>query len=233
MSSRETQHGQTVVTAPTWMAVLFWLGFPVGGALLGVLLRVVAEWVGGYDWAPGPLRMLESLPEPQVTIGAVAIGAAVGVGLGLIGRHESVIVTVSPETVILKRKGTSRVIAADHVHVVFRDANCLVLQGKRGEDVAREWCDHSAKTLAEAFREHGYTWVAEDPHAAEFHRWVPGAHGLPAGANAILKAREKLLHSLEETDDARELRGELAELGVVVRDVKKKQYWRLVEPPTV
>jgi cysteinyl-tRNA synthetase len=49
---------------------------------------------------------------------------------------------------------------------------------------------------------------------------VPGVDGLPPGADALLTAREK------NSDDADELRAELARLGVVVRDEKGKQYWR-------
>jgi hypothetical protein len=48
--------------------------------------------------------------------------------------------------------------------------------------------------------------------------------GLPAGANALFTAREKA-----DSDDSRELRSELAKLGVLVRDDKGKQYWRLAE----
>ncbi|MEU8916541.1 CysS/YqeB C-terminal domain-containing protein [Streptomyces nigrescens] len=51
--------------------------------------------------------------------------------------------------------------------------------------------------------------------------------GLPQGANALLKARAQLLDKKSSTEDLRELREELARVGVVVRDEKRQQYWRL------
>lgn len=50
--------------------------------------------------------------------------------------------------------------------------------------------------------------------------------GLPHGANALLKARAQLLEKKKSTTDLRELREELAALRVVVRDEKRRQYWR-------
>ena len=48
---------------------------------------------------------------------------------------------------------------------------------------------------------------------------------LPQAADAFLRARARALRD-DKKDDAAELRDELAKLGVVVRDEKKKQYWR-------
>lgn len=50
--------------------------------------------------------------------------------------------------------------------------------------------------------------------------------GLPDGADALLKARAAAL-TKGDKDDATELRAELARLGVVVRDEKKRQFFRL------
>ncbi|WP_420911227.1 CysS/YqeB C-terminal domain-containing protein [Streptomyces nigrescens] len=51
--------------------------------------------------------------------------------------------------------------------------------------------------------------------------------GLPQGANALLKARAQLLDKRSSSGDLRELREKLARMGVVVRDEKRRQYWRL------
>ncbi|WP_420708742.1 CysS/YqeB C-terminal domain-containing protein [Streptomyces sp. NRRL S-1813] len=50
---------------------------------------------------------------------------------------------------------------------------------------------------------------------------------MPDAANAFLKARQGALEKKGPSDDdTRELRAELARLGVVVRDEKGRQYWR-------
>ncbi|MEV8021818.1 hypothetical protein AB0O76_36935 [Streptomyces sp. NPDC086554] len=64
-----------------------------------------------------------------------------------------------------------------------------------------------------------------DPHAARFHRWIPGVPELPAEVHAVLAAREAALKRKAGTD-ARDLRETLQGLGVLIRDENKNQYWR-------
>nr|WP_258545163.1 hypothetical protein [Micromonospora provocatoris] len=68
------------------------------------------------------------------------------------------------------------------------------------------------------------------PHRDAYRRWVEGLPGLPPGADALLRARQRALDGGHD-GEARELHGELARLGVVVRDEGKRQYWRLVAGP--
>jgi hypothetical protein len=56
---------------------------------------------------------------------------------------------------------------------------------------------------------------------------VPGTTALPAEANVLLQARREALGDKDAADDVRELRDELARLGVVVREEKTRQFWRL------
>nr|WP_281174122.1 hypothetical protein [Amycolatopsis taiwanensis] len=44
-----------------------------------------------------------------------------------------------------------------------------------------------------------------------------------------MNARARALRKSESGDDAKDLRTELARLGVVVKDQDKKQYWRLAK----
>ncbi len=81
--------------------------------------------------------------------------------------------------------------------------------------------------LQAAFVTHGYTWLAGDPHADEYRLWVEDTPDLPPGADALLGARARALgKGGDGKDDAAELRAELAKIGVVVREEKKRQYWR-------
>ncbi|NUQ87271.1 MAG: hypothetical protein HOQ43_02235, partial [Glycomyces artemisiae] len=106
----------------------------------------------------------------------------------------------------------------------------LVVLGHRRQELAQVEFDLDREKLVAALRRQGYAWQAGgDPYGGEFKRWVPGADGLPRGADALLKARERALEKSNE-GDLRELREELAGLDVVVRDRDKKQYWRLSDP---
>jgi len=56
--------------------------------------------------------------------------------------------------------------------------------------------------------------------------------GLPEGAGALLRARAQALEKRKDREVA-ELRRELGRLGVVVRDEKRRQYWRTITPPEI
>jgi hypothetical protein len=222
--------GATVVGRPGWEAALVWIGFPVLGAGLGLAVRPLARWILDTDWVPdiGLARVAADLPQPQGTIGAVVAGVILGVVLALTAEGEVLRVAVGPTGVTLTRDGTSRTIGRGDVTAVFADGKELVLAGRSGEELARERSDLATDRLAAAFTEQGYPWRSGgDPRRDQFRRWVPDEPELPAGANAVLKARSAALEKGEQKDVA-ELRDELGKLGVVVRDQDKRQYWRRV-----
>jgi hypothetical protein len=68
-----------------------------------------------------------------------------------------------------------------------------------------------------------------DPHKDEYRRWVEDLPDLPAGADAVLKARARALDRGDK-EDAAQLRLELGKLGIVVRDEGKRQFWRRTRP---
>ncbi|MFE9647364.1 hypothetical protein ACFYO0_25250 [Streptomyces sp. NPDC006365] len=216
----------TVLAESTWGVLALCV---VAGAVVGELVRLLAGWLVTLRWAPfkGPAKLLDSVPEPWVTIGAVAVGALLGLFASFVLLHESLSVRVCDRHVVLTIRDESEEFARDKIRLAFPDGKQLVLLGHHSEELAREDCGLDKRRLADAFTEHGYTWADADPHLAEFRRWVPDTPGLPEGANALFMAREKALKKQGDAEDARELRKELSKLGVVVRDKDKRQYWRL------
>ena len=229
----------TVVTEPAWMRALMWTGFPLLGAGAGWLIRSVAGWVASLPWAPlqGPFeladQLIASFGEPQATLGALAIGAVAGLALAFIAEHESLTVAVAHDRVSLKRGESSRSIERAAVDAVFLDGKQLVLLGRSGEELAREASDLGSDRLRAAFVAQGYPWLAGgDPYRDDYRLWVEDTPDLPFGANALLKARRKALDRGDDgKEDAAELRAELARLGIVVREEKKRQYWRRTGQP--
>lgn len=219
----------TVVAEPPWTYPAVGVVFTALGAGLGWGVRLLADWLVSLPWAPmrGPAELVNSLPEPWVTLGLVVLGALAGTALALHAYHDSLTVTVSAERVALHRRGNTREWPGETVDVACRDGKQLVLLDSDTAELAREGFDLKTDSLSSAFRAHGYRWEDEDPHADEFRRWVPDTPGLPTGADALLKARAKALRHGDSGEDARELRDELARIGVVVRDSDRKQYWRL------
>ncbi|WP_204037214.1 YqeB family protein [Micromonospora qiuiae] len=156
----------------------------------------------------------------------MAVGVLAGLVIGAIGTAERVRVAVDGTRARLRRGSTEREIGRSETRVVFVDGKDLVLLGADENELARQTSDLPADRLAKAFREHGWPWAEADPHREAYRRWVPGLPGLPAGADALLRARQEALEA-DRGDEARELRTELGRYGVVVRDEGKRQYWRL------
>ncbi|MCZ7439486.1 hypothetical protein O7598_23990 [Micromonospora sp. WMMC241] len=227
MSVREP--GDVVVDGGVGELVLMWAGFPLLGAGLGAGLTALSGWIAGLAWFPfqDVFELLDGWPDQRsYPLGAGAVALA-GVALAVVGTRERLRVTVGRRSVELRRDGHGRDVARAEVTGVFADGKALVLLDAAGGELAREKSDLAVERLREAFTGQGWPWVDGDPHRDAYRRWVPGLPGLPAGADALLRARER---AIEDSRDAevRELHGELARLGVVVRDEGKRQYWRLV-----
>ncbi|MCZ7376652.1 YqeB family protein [Micromonospora sp. WMMC250] len=220
---------RTVVSGgPLELAVL-WGGFPLLGAGAGWLLAAATGWLNRLPWVPfGDLiEWLDRLPEPQATAGTITVGVVAGLVVAGIGTAERLIVTVDPAQVRLHRSDQDRTVARVDTRVVFLADKHLVLLDGDGAELVREPTDHSARQLAAAFRAHGWGWADDDPHRSAYRLWVPDLPGLPAGADALLRARERAVER-DRRDDARELRRELGLLGVVLRDEGKRQTGRAV-----
>jgi hypothetical protein len=219
---------QTIVAEPVPVRLLVWVGFPLLGAAAGWLLKAGADWLVSLPWVPLPgwFRLLASLPEPKGTIGVLVVGGLAGLTLAHLAAQERLTVTVSADRVTLARPGSVGQIERGQVSTAFLDGKRLVLLGRAAEELAREASDLDASRLRDAFQAHGYAWAAGgDPYQYEFRRWVEDLPDLPAGANALFKARQRALDKGNH-DDVAELRAELAKLGIVVREEKKRQYWR-------
>ncbi|MFI5895813.1 hypothetical protein ACIA5D_37525 [Actinoplanes sp. NPDC051513] len=201
--------------------MLVWLCLPaIGAALLYLVIRV-AVWLP----LPGPFNLARELPEPAATIAATALGALLGLVLAGLADRESLTVRINLTEVLLSRPGTTVAVPRIDVTVAFPDRDQLVLLGRTGRELAREPCHLSAGRLRAAFAANGIAWADQDPYLSSYRRWVPDLPDLPATAHALLAARQKAVESGDDADK-RELRGELGRLGYVVRDDRKRQYWR-------
>ncbi|MEV4214754.1 YqeB family protein [Micromonospora sp. NPDC049662] len=220
---------RTVVTGGPLELVVLWGGFPLLGAGAGWLLAASTGWLARLSWVPfGDLiRWLDRLPEPPATLGAMAVGVLGGLVVAGVGTAERLIVTVDSTQVRLRRADQVRTVARADTRAAFLADKHLVLLDGDGAELVRESTDLPAAHLAAAFRAHGWAWTDDDPHRSAYRLWVPDLPGLPVGADALLRARERAL-GRDHRDDVRELRRELGRLGVVLRDEGGRQYCRTV-----
>ncbi|SNY57479.1 YqeB family protein [Paractinoplanes atraurantiacus] len=211
----------TTVPTPWWLRTLVWIVAPALGYGLAALLNLLS----GVEWLPGPFGLIEELPEVVTTYVTPALGVVLGLVLAALIDAESLKVQVSTAEVVLTRPGHRRAVPRADIAVVFPDRDRLVLLGRTGQELAREPTLVMSRRVRAAFTEHGVPWADEDPYLAAYRRWVPDLPDISPAANAILAERQKALKSGDE-DELRDLREELGRLGIVVRDVKKKQFWR-------
>ena len=104
----------------------------------------------------------------------------------------------------------------------------LVLLGTAAEELARERSDLRADRLARGLHR---PRLAVAGRRRSVRGRVPAlgrrrTAGLPAAAHALLRARQRALEQGHH-DDARQLRDDLARFGVVVREERRRQFWRL------
>ncbi|MEU7875065.1 hypothetical protein [Dactylosporangium sp. NPDC049140] len=207
---------------------LLLVGLPVAGGLAGWGLPSAARWLLSLPWVPfaGPLRLVRHLDAGWGLLAVVAVGVLLGAGLAFVAVHEALRVTVGDGGLTLVCGETRRTVERRDVDAVFVDGRLLVVLDRQSRQVVRDRLDNAGSPRVErAFREHGYPWVARDPYAQLYRRWVPDLPDLPAAVNAVLAARGKALENKSGTD-ADELRDEVQKLGYTVRDVGIVQHWR-------
>ncbi|MGA5304760.1 YqeB family protein [Nucisporomicrobium flavum] len=215
---------ERTVATPAGLRVAVWLGLAAIGGGLGWVVHELPGWLLRIPFVPlrGPLRFAAGLPEPAATVVTVAVGTLLGLALAWLVDKESLTVRITGTDVVLIHPGVHRTVPRAEVAVAYRERDELVLLGSSGRELAREPLLVGGQRLAELF---GAAWTAQDPYAASYRRWVPGLPDVPAEAEALLTARQKALAD-HDTDDARQLRQELARLGFVLRDEKRRQFFR-------
>ena len=206
---------------------LFFLVPALIGAALGWGLWALVDWLLGLPWIPfrGPLALVASIPDTISLPVLIGLGVVAGVVFGFVALHDELFLTVDDHQVRLKHGDADRRLARTVVHAVFLDRKELVLVGDDGNELAREKTDRPAARLAEAFTRHGYPWRDADPRAGDFRLWTETVQGLPPGAGALFNVRARAIED-GKSAEAKDLRAELSNLGVVVRDEGGKQYWR-------
>jgi hypothetical protein len=169
------------------------------------------------------------VPDPWGTVGAIGIGAIIGLGFAGLMAQERLTVTVAPEHVTLIVGSSQRQFERAEIGSVFVDHKHLVLLDESGAEQARQPSDLDKAPLRRAFVDHDYPWRDKDPFAGHFSRWVEDTPELPLRVNALMAARDRALRKRDRKEAAL-LRTEIAKRGIVVRDEKKHQYWRTSSP---
>jgi hypothetical protein len=228
-ATRSTDADATVV-AHTRIGPVAWAICPLLGIALGWAVPRVAPWVQDLPLLPldGPLELVQRIPEPHVTIGAMVLGAVAGLLLASMVAADLVTVTVADERARIVRGAHAHDVLRSAVGAVYMDGKRLVVLDNRGAEMLRESTDLPADRLRAAFTAHGFPWSTGDPFAEIYRPWIDGDPDLPRGADPLLRQRAMALRE-GKADRADEIRADLVRVGVVVRDRDRAQTWRRVD----
>lgn len=202
----------------------------VGAPALGLALRLVLFPVGEWASEHVPVfraltKFLTSSDSRWDTVGFAVAGVVVGIAFAVAAIRETLAMTLTNHQLESRKKGVCTTISRGDVSAAFMDGKQLVLVGQQSEELVRGVQESESGKVGAAFREHRWPWADTDPHAEQFRRWVPDLPDLPPAVNALLASRGRALDKGDATGAA-DLRAEVARLRYVIRDERKRQYWR-------
>lgn len=200
------------------------------GAVIGWFIPVIAEWILKLPIVPMEklIIMISSLNHFWVSIVATIIGVIVGLVFSMIVFSETLKVIVSDHQLKLTMKDVEKVIEKKEIAAIYIENKNLVVLGQSGQELYRELFEPKLEVVREAFLRHSYPWKEEDPFTDQYKRWVVEHPDFPADINALLNARERALKE-DNKEEAKHLRKDLAQVGIVIRDEKKAQYVRIID----
>ena len=201
--------------------------FPLIGGLIGLCVRPVASWASGVDQLPFGIitDLISDWDSLWATLIPIFVGLLAGLAFALYAIHDTVKVTIGPDTLTLDRGDRHQQFGRGEIDAVFVESKRLVVLDRRTAEVANEPFDAESARLSAALRTRGYPWFDADPYASSFRRWLDGSPELTESEHFVLRTRGKALADDDEEDLA-DLQDELTKLGLVVRDEGNRQYWR-------
>lgn len=114
------------------------------------------------------------------------------------------------------------------IESIFKEKKKLVIIDINGLEFLRENTDYSPGRLKDVFQKYHYPWVKNDPHSGEFFEWSTDHTDLNERANDILYNRRQAMRADEEKT-VKNLRQDLMEIGIVVKDKGDRQYVRITD----
>ena len=114
------------------------------------------------------------------------------------------------------------------IESIFKEGKMLVITDNAGLELLGETTDYPPGRLKDTFQKYHYPWTDHDPRSAQFFEWVTDHENLSERANDILYNRRQAKRDDEEKR-VRNLRQDLMEIGIVVKDKNGRQYVRIAD----
>ncbi|AKG72861.1 YqeB family protein [Salinicoccus halodurans] len=156
------------------------------------------------------------------------IGFIAGILLSLYIYTEILKIEVYRDYILIDIFDKKTKILKSDIESIFKEKKKLVIIDINGLEFLRENTDYSPGRLKDVFQKYHYPWVKNDPHSGEFFEWSTDHTDLNERANDILYNRRQAMRADEEKT-VKNLRQDLMEIGIVVKDKGDRQYVRITD----
>lgn len=173
------------------------------------------------------INFITSIENSWLNRGLAIVGFIIGLFLSIFIFTEILKMEVNRDYVTVDIFDKKSEIKKIDIQSVFKEGKELVIIGNDGSELLRQNTDYSAAKLKSAFQKFHYPWVSEDPYINEFFKWTVDHEKLVETANTILYERRQAKRDDDEKK-VKNLKDDLIELGVVVKDCNNAQLVRIV-----
>ena len=173
------------------------------------------------------IQLLESFNPFWVSIILMFVGVVIGVLLSLTVYSEALKMSISDQEILINKDDKEKIIRKSEVKEIFMEDNNVVITGNKGQELLSEKTDIKKEKIREIFLYHHYLWCEQDPYVDEFKLWTLEDHLLGENTNSILYERRNAIREGDKKK-AKNLKMDLNELGVVVKDQGTDQYVRKI-----
>ncbi|RIL87995.1 50S ribosomal protein L29 [Staphylococcus cohnii] len=221
------EHNKTILGFSRFEKLMIILIPMILGGTIGWFLPTIAKWILKLPFIPLEKLFIFASHSNNFwfSISAMIIGVIAGIILSIFILSESLKVLISDDAVKLQIGDEQKIINKSDISAVYVEKKTLIILGKYSNELCRESLESKIETTKNAFLYHRYPWKEEDPFIKQYKRWVLGHPDFSNQINALLYAREQALKNDEE-DEAKQLRKDLVQLNIVIRDDKNAQYVR-------
>ncbi|MFS0646946.1 hypothetical protein [Siminovitchia sp. 179-K 8D1 HS] len=174
------------------------------------------------------IELLNSFNPFWVSIILMFAGGIIGILLSLTIYSEALKMSVNNQEIMINKDDKEKKIRKSEVKEIFMEDNTVVIIGNKGQELLSENTDIKRNKIKEIFLYHHYPWSEQDPYVDEFVLWTLEDNAFGEKINAILYERRNAIREGDKKK-AKNLKMDLNELGIVVKDRNEDQYVRKVQ----
>src|SRR5690625_5023043 len=174
------------------------------------------------------IQLLELFNPFWMSMFLMFVGIVIGVLLSVTVYSEALKMNISDREVLINIDDNETIISKSEVKAIFMESNEVVIIGNKGQEILREKTDIKKEKIREIFLYHHYPWCEQDPYIDEYKLWTLQDHSLGENINSLLYERRNAIRE-EDKKKAKNLKMDLNELGIVVKDHGENQYIRSVQ----